>query len=142
MYFVLIFSKLSTWGILCKGQDHWGGGGVEGVIVPGSELFWGEGGPKLSPEPVGLVYMGMLFWTLCVINRKTWYNLLKLCVKNTFQTCYLSSFQFFFLKLNWYMCAMRTYIYMSHLSCLYTCVNRSILLQLWCFHHYFYCSLS
>ena len=39
------FQKLTWWG---------GGGGLDSVITPGSEFFWEEGAPKLSPEPMAL----------------------------------------------------------------------------------------
>ena len=82
--FVLIFSKLSTrnYVLWARPLNRWGGGG-RGCHYPGCTQ-------TITPSPLALA-MGMLFWTLheCVINRKTWYNLLKLYFKNTRQICFL-----------------------------------------------------
>ena len=68
-------------------------------LAQGIQFVWEEGAPKLSPPSPLALPMGMLFWTLheCVINRKTWYNLLK---SKLIHVCT-------FLNLNWYMCAIR-----------------------------------
>ena len=123
--FVLIFSKLST--------RNFEEVGVEDVIIQGSEIFWGRARPwTITPSPLALTMecSSELYMNVSSIKRldSTFWNfVLKIFAK--FVICFLL-FSFLpkgtFLRLNWYMCAMRTYMYICLTYC--ACIPVQIVL--------------
>ena len=109
---------------MCKGQDHWGGGD-RGCNYPGLRVFLGRGCTQTITQPHWpwlWEYSSELYMNVSSIERldTTFLNfVLKLLDK--FVICFFFSVSLpkgTFLKLNYFM---------SHLLCLYTYVNRSIL---------------
>ena len=114
-----------VWLFVLKGQDHWGGG--RGCNYPRLRVFLRGG----CTQTITQAYWRWL-WECCSelymnvssikrLDTTFWNFVLKILAK--FIICFLlfsSLPKGTFLKLNWYMCAMRTYIYcMSRLLCLW-----------------------